>query len=110
MIWYCNIPWETSYFAKRMHHAPFNVMMYLIIFILFILPFLGFLSQKSKTARPWVMTVSLFVLAGILIERIFYILPVVSINPVYFILEFLLIGFLFYLFGVNREKVVAPEK
>ena len=107
VIWYGNIPWETSFFAKRMHDPVFNVMMYLIIFILFILPFLGFLSQKSKKARMWVLSVSVLILLGILIERIFYILPVVGINPIIFSLEFVLIGFFFYLIGVNRHKIIS---
>jgi Ni/Fe-hydrogenase subunit HybB-like protein len=109
VIWYGNIPWETSYFAKRMHNSPYNVMMYLIIFILFILPFLGFLGQKSKTMRMWILTVSILVLAGILIERIFYIMPVLSVNPVFSIAEFILIGFLFYLFALNRNKIIASN-
>jgi hypothetical protein len=109
VIWYGNIPWETSFFAKRMHATTFNVMMYLIIFLLFILPFIGFVSRKSKTNKSWVVLVSVLVLAGILIERIFYILPVLDINVILFIVESLLIGFLFLVFILSRHKIIAAE-
>jgi len=107
VIWYGNIPWETSFFAVRMDHSPFREMMYLIILFLFILPFLGLLGKKFKTNRGWVTVISVIALAGILIERIFYILPVVKINFLWLVVEFVVMAIIYVLFFINRKNLLA---
>ncbi len=108
VIWYGNIPWETSFFSTRLDHSPYREMMYLIILFLFILPFLGLLGKKLKTNRVWVTVISLIVLTGILIERIFYILPQVSINFVLVIIEFLILLVIILLWFINRDNIIKP--
>jgi hypothetical protein len=109
VIWYGNIPWETSYFGIRMNHGPFNILLYLIIFILFIIPFVTFIPKKIKVSPAWVSFISVLVLIGILLERIFYILPVVQVNVVAVVIEFVLIGLLMVLFFLNREQIIKTS-
>jgi hypothetical protein len=104
VIWYGNIPWETSFFGVRMGHSPYREMMYLIIIVLFIIPFLALLGRKIKSSGIWVASVSVVVIVGLLIERIFYILPVTSLNFFWFFIEFILMLFLLYLFFSNRDQ------
>jgi hypothetical protein len=106
VIWYGNIPWETSFFAVRMDHSPYREMMYLIIFFLFIIPFVALLPKRVKNSRLWVTSIAILVLLGLLVERIFYIAPVTSVNFFWFLIEFLLFGFLMILFFMNREKIL----
>ncbi len=107
VVWYGNIPWETDFFSSRMNHEPFKVLMYLVIFILFIFPFVGLISKKSKTSRGWVTIIAFAVLTGLLLERIFYILPVVPLNAVWLIIEFILMGFLLILFFSGRKQMLS---
>ena len=106
VIWYGNIPWETSYFAVRMDHSPFVEMMYLTLLLLFIIPFIVFIPRKIKASPVWVTSISLLILLGLLIERVFYILPVVSINYFWFLVEFVLFAVLMVVFYLNREKII----
>ncbi len=106
VIWYGNIPWETSYFAVRMDHSPFREMMYLILLLLFIIPFIVFIPRKIKASPVWITSISFLILLGLLIERVFYILPVVSINYIWFLVEFVLFSVLMVLFFLNREKII----
>ena len=105
VVWYGNIPWETGFFATRMDHSPFREMMYLIILFLFIIPFLGLIGKKLKTYRGWVSIMAAIVLAGILIERIFYILPVTNINFLWLVVEFVVMAFIYLLFFINRKNL-----
>lgn len=104
VIWYGNLPEETSFFTKRMHHAPYSHLLWLHFFMLFIFPFIGFVARKAKTSPAWVIIVSGVILLGVLVERIYYILPVTSINIFWWFIEFLLIGFLMSIFFLNRQK------
>jgi hypothetical protein len=109
VIWYGNIPWETNYFGVRMNHEPFHIMMYLIIFNLFIVPFVTLIPRKIKVAPTWVSFIGVLVLIGILLERIFYILPVVPVNLLAVVIEFVVIGFLFVLFFINRDQIIKSQ-
>ncbi|MBN2365602.1 MAG: hypothetical protein EH225_06360 [Calditrichaeota bacterium] len=106
VIWYGNIPWETNYFSVRMSHSPFREMMYLVIFILFIFPFIGLVSRKSKFSRVWVLIVSFSILGGLLIERLFYILPVIPLNGLWLVIEFILMTVLMIIFYRSRKEIL----
>jgi hypothetical protein len=106
VIWYGNIPWETSYFVVRMDHSPYKELMSLIIILLFIVPFVLLLPRKVKNSRAWVTTIASLILFGLFLERIFYIGPVASINYFVFLLEFLILGVLMILFFLNRDKII----
>jgi hypothetical protein len=106
VIWYGNIPWETSYFAVRMVHSPYKELMYLIIILLFIVPFVVLLPKKIKNSRVWVSALAVLVLIGLLLERVFYIGPVATLNFFWLLIEFLLFGLLMILFFINRDKII----
>ncbi len=110
VIWYGNIPWETSFFGSRMSNSPLKEMMYIIIIILFIVPFVGLLSKKAKSTTLWVMIISVLILVGLLIERLFYILPVLPLNPKWLLLEMILVGALFYLFFASRNQILKLDR
>lgn len=110
VIWYGNIPWETSFFGIRMEHSPFKEMMTLIIVILFIVPFVGLISRKAKESIAVVSFVSILVLIGLLIERLFYILPVLPLNAFWIVIEFILMSGIFWLFFKNREQVLKINR
>ena len=109
VIWYGNIPWETSYFAVRMDHSPYKELMSIIIILLFIVPFLFLLPKKVKNSRTWVTSIAILIFVGLLLERIFYIGPVTSINTFWFLVEFLIFGFLMVLFFINRDKILKSS-
>ncbi len=110
VIWYGNIPWETSFFGSRMSNSPLKEMMYLVIIILFIVPFVGLLSKKAKSTTLWVAIISVLVLSGLFVERIFYILPVLPLNPTWLLVEMILVGVLFFLFFASRNQIVKLDK
>ncbi len=107
VIWYGNLPEETSYLVRRMHYSPYDILFYLSIFLLFIAPFVGLISKRAKVIPNWVRMIALVVLAGVFIERILFILPDASMNVFSAILETVLMGFLLLLFFVNRERVMG---
>lgn len=109
VIWYGNLPGETGFFTKRMHHSPFQELLWLHVFLLFIFPFVGLLAKKAKAAPGWVTTVSLVVFAGVLVERIYYILPVTSVNFFWLVVEFVLIAALLLVFFAGRKSVVREK-
>ncbi|MEJ2636042.1 MAG: hypothetical protein P8184_12215 [Calditrichia bacterium] len=106
VIWYGNIPEETSYLVIRMHHSPYMEIFYVSVFFLFILPFVGLIGRKAKISPNWVTLVAFIVLAGIVLERILFILPDASINPIAAVAEFILMGFLFLLFFASRDQFI----
>jgi hypothetical protein len=97
VIWYGNIPWETSFFGSRMAHSPYREMLTLTIIIFFVIPFIMFIPKRVKSSPLYVSIISFFVFIGLIIERIYYINPVVSISYSWVAVEFLLIGFLMIL-------------
>lgn len=109
VIWYGNIPEEVSYLARRFTVAPTRELSYLVLVSLFVLPFTILLSRWVK-ARPFAVgLVAMVILAGIAIERIVFILPVLPLQPVVIIIEFLLMGFLLALLIVNRKSFHVIE-
>jgi hypothetical protein len=71
----------------------------------FLVPFLGLLSARVKNSPPLVGIISLTILAGILIERLLYILPVLPISPYATIVQFLLLALVFVV-AIRRSAVL----
>lgn len=95
VIWYGNLPEELSYLLKRIS-PPYFAISRLILTLLFIIPFLVLLSKRVKTSRPVMFFLSSCVLAGILLERILFIIPAAETNLPLALAEFLAMGFLFF--------------
>ena len=69
VIWYGNIPEETSYIIERTMAAPWNVLAWTIFIGCFVAPFLILINRRIKT-RPRAMTaICLAVMVGIWLEH-----------------------------------------
>lgn len=69
VIWYGNIPEETSYIIERTMAAPWRTLAWTIFIGCFVAPFIILLNRRIKT-RPKAMTViCLFVMLGIWLEH-----------------------------------------
>jgi hypothetical protein len=95
VIWYGNIPEEVSFIARRVTESPLRELSWAVLFSMFFIPFPVFLSLKAKTTPSVALLISSLVLFGIGLERLVFLLPVVSISPLRVALEFLLVGALF---------------
>jgi len=75
VIWYGNLPEETRYVILRVHFTPWQPLGWVILGLIFAVPFVGLLRRKSKM-NPWViMIVSGMVLAGMWLERFILVAP-----------------------------------
>lgn len=104
VIWYGNIPEETGYLVKRLADPVLGKMAPIILLALFVVPFLGLISERAKFQPKTVRFMSLLVLAGILLERLFFLMPVVPLNAVLVIVEFAAVGVLFTATLASRES------
>lgn len=95
VIWYGNLPEELSYLLKRIS-PPYFAVSRLILALLFVIPFLVLLSKQVKTNRPVMFFLSSCVLAGILLERILFIIPAAETNLPLALAEFIAMGLLFF--------------
>ena len=110
VIWYGNIPEETSFIIERISKSPFIELSYLVLLILFLIPFVVLISMKVKVNPYIIFPLSIMVLSGIFAERFLMIAPIISLNPYALIIEFLGIAFLFGLLVLNRENILFPHK
>jgi hypothetical protein len=110
VIWYGNIPHETAFFTKRMDHTFYSKLLWIHFFMLFVIPFIGLMASKIKLLPWWVLGLSNIVLLGVLVERIYYILPVTSINIACWIIEFLLVEFLLLIFFISRNNFLLSSR
>ena len=92
VIWYGNIPEEVSFLAKRVTESPLKELSVLVLLFLFIIPFLVFMYPPSKRTRATMAVVSLIILAGIFIERLVFLMPVASLDPVFVVVEWMTLG------------------
>lgn len=109
VIWYGNIPEEVSYLARRFTVAPTRELSYLVLVSLFVLPFTILLSRWIKSRPFAVSLVALVILAGIVIERIVFILPVLPLHVGVIVIQFILMGFLLALLIANRKSLHLIE-
>lgn len=96
VIWYGNLPEETSYLARRIgYHTPYWFLARLIFTMVWVIPFATLLSRANKTRPPVTLTLALIILAGFLAEFWLCIHPVVPVNLIAAAVEFVVMGFLF---------------
>jgi len=75
VIWYGNLPEEVAYLVKRLAHSPLRELSTAVLLALFVLPFAGLLSREAKTQPAIVTAAALLVGAGIVIERLVFLVP-----------------------------------
>ena len=106
-IWYGNIPEEVSYLFKRAAVSPYREMSVAVLLLMFILPFGILISRPAKQLPRGGDRRRGFVMAGYIIERFLFILPVRPASTrSLFILEAAVLGVpvALVLFGPERES------
>ncbi len=73
LIWYSNIPEETSYYADRVH--GFETLFYSNIIVCFVAPFFAMMSRGNKRKTNWLLGTSIIVFAGHWIDLYLAIMP-----------------------------------
>lgn len=107
VIWYGNLPEETGFLVKRLADPVLGKMAPAILLALFVVPFIGLISERSKLDPRVVRFMSLLVLAGILLERLFFLMPVVQLNAILVVLEFAAVGVLFMATLASRQSFMS---
>jgi len=102
VIWYGNLPEEVGFLTRRSIHFPLKIAGYSIILLLFVLPFVILLSKEIKKNSKVVSLVGLSVLLGIFVERLFYLIPDLTLNPLIIVFEIVMVGVLFF-------RLIFPE-
>jgi hypothetical protein len=111
VIWYGNIPEEVSFLYRRISTSPLREFSIAVLAHFFFIPFLVLLSQRAKSNPYVVLTISFFILFGILIERFIFLAPAVTLSPGALVIEFSCLLFLFVLIvmkGRNLTESIGP--
>jgi len=75
VIWYGNLPEETSFIARRLHHQPWTTLSWIVLYGLFALPFVLLLARAPKrNPRALAAICGLILIAG-WTERYLLIVP-----------------------------------
>ncbi|HEY4717137.1 MAG TPA: hypothetical protein VII00_08535 [bacterium] len=104
VIWYGNLPEEISFLVKRISLPYMRTLSYSILIELFAVPFLILLSRRVKSNPPLVFITALVVLTGIFTERLVYLLPAVSLDPLRLLIQFAGIGTISIL--IHKNKII----
>ncbi len=106
VIWYGNIPEEVAYIKDRLD--IFSGLLYLVIVIMFVVPFIALLFRSNKGNPRFVVWIGLLVFAGILLERIFMLAPFATPAPLITVVEFLIMSGIFY-WVIKNQQDPLPE-
>ncbi len=104
-IWYGNIPEEVSFTTRRLASPVLKQMARYVLGALFFVPFVTLLSRKIKTNTVFVAVLGLIIMSGVLVERLFFLMPHISIHPGVAVLEFILLLGLVLLLIRQRDTV-----
>ena len=80
VIWYANLPEETPYLILRMQSLEWSWMFWLIMALLFIIPFFGLMSRTACNSIWFSRIIAMEILIGIWLEKYFLIVPSVQEN------------------------------
>ena len=69
VIWYGNIPEETTYIIKRTMTAPWGALAWTVFASAFVIPFFILLNRKIKTKPLFMLILSALVIVGIWLEH-----------------------------------------
>lgn len=106
-IWYGNIPEEVSFTTRRLASPVLKQMARYVLGALFFVPFISLLSRKIKANATIVAILALIIMSGVLVERLFFLIPHISIHPASAALQFLLLmGLVLWLIR-QRENVLS---
>jgi len=105
-IWYGNLPEEVMFTTKRLASPLFTAMSRYVLGALFFVPFIVLLSRKIKSIPIGVSIIALVVMSGVFVERLFFLMPNVSINGFIAGIEVVLMLVLFILTLGSRERLL----
>ena len=80
VIWYGNLPEETPYLILRMQSHEWGWMFWLIMILLFIIPFFGLMSRTSCNSVWFSRIIACDILIGTWLEKYFLIVPSIQEN------------------------------
>ena len=78
VIWYGNIPEETTYLIERTMTPPWNSLAWFVFIICFILPFVILLNKKVKTKPQFMSILCAVVIMGIWLEHLLLVGPALN--------------------------------
>jgi hypothetical protein len=79
VIWYGDLPVETFFIVQRVHHMPWSPLSVACLLLIWAIPFVVLMSQRSKKTPVVLGTVAALGLVGMWLER--YVLVVPSLSP-----------------------------
>jgi hypothetical protein len=79
VIWYADIPMETFFIAVRAHYMPWAFMSWMVVCLVWAIPFVSLLGIRPKKTPAILGTVALLGMVGIWSE--IYVLVVPSLSP-----------------------------
>jgi hypothetical protein len=74
-IWYGNLPEETRYVILRVKLTPWEPVAWVVLFMIFVLPFFILLGRRVKLKRLFMMLLSLMIMVGMWLERFILVAP-----------------------------------
>ncbi|MDZ4677065.1 MAG: molybdopterin oxidoreductase [Oligoflexia bacterium] len=114
LIWYANMPEETSYYLKR-YEGGWCIVAYSIIFLKFVVPFLGLLPREAKRDANRNIKFAYLILVANWIDIFWMVMPNYSAKPFVPVFEIgIFLGFL-GLFGLQvtnflSRNPIQPQK
>ena len=109
VIWYGNLPEEVDYVFKRVDPAPYWGMSRAVLFMIFVIPFVTLVFRKVKVVPPAMISLATLILAGIVLEILVLVTPVVPVSPVWLAAEFVAFIALFALMQRNQDSYMPQE-
>jgi len=106
VIWYGNLPEETTFFLARLRVSPLREMLYSLLGFLFLIPFVTLISRKMKETPSVVLFASVTILTGLLVERVVYLAPLLHLHGPILVPAFLGCAGLFALLVANRDRLL----
>jgi len=79
VIWYGDLPVETFFIVQRVHHMPWSPLSVACLILIWAIPFIVLMSQRTKKTPSILGTVAALGLVGMWLER--YVLVVPSLSP-----------------------------
>ena len=74
-IWYGNVPEETRYVILRVKFTPWEPVAWVVLFMVFLVPFFTLLSRRIKLKRLPMIMLSLIILIGMWLDKFILVAP-----------------------------------
>ncbi len=81
VIWYGNLPEETSYLIKRFYAQPWEPLMWAYIVLAYLFPLVIFLSARVKQIPAALSAIAAIILVALFLERIVSVIPFIWTPP-----------------------------